>query len=89
MFWEVFEKYGYFLIMKNMVDFWIFWIMRSITNFLNYKKHEIIMFVDYENIIYAKHYKSFSKKCILENDFFVHTKHLKTFSNYFKGCYQT
>ena len=39
-------------------------------NFLNYKKHEIIMFVDYENNVYTKHHKTFSKKCVLENDFF-------------------
>jgi hypothetical protein len=63
--------------------------MRSMIDFLNYEKHEIIMFVDYENNIYTKHLKMFSKKCVLENDFFVRTKHLKTFSNYFQGRYQT
>jgi hypothetical protein len=57
--------------------------MRSMINFLNYEKHEIIMFVDYENNVYTKHHKTFSKNCVLENDFFVRTKHLKTFSNYF------
>jgi hypothetical protein len=45
--------------------------------------------VDYENNIYTKHHKTFSKKCVLENDFFVRTKHMKTFSNYFQGHYQT
>ena len=39
-------------------------------DFLNYEKHEIIMFVDYENNVYTKHHKMFSKKCVLENDFF-------------------
>jgi hypothetical protein len=63
--------------------------MRSMIDFLNYEKYEIIMFVDYENNIYIKHHKMFSKKCVLENDFFVRTKHLKTFSNYFQGRYQT
>ena len=63
--------------------------MRSMIDFLNYEKHEIIMFVDYKNNVYTKHHKTFSKKCVLENDFFVHTKHLKTFSNYFQGRYQT
>ncbi len=28
------------------------------------------MFVDYENNVYTKHHKTFSKKCVLENDFF-------------------
>ena len=63
--------------------------MRSIIDFLNYEKHEIIMFVDYENNVYTNHHKMFSKKCVLENDFFVRTKHLKMFSNYFQGRYQT
>ena len=58
-------------------------------NFFELWKHEIIMFVDYENNVYTNHHKMFSKKCVLENDFFVHTKHLKTFSNYFQGRYQT
>ena len=39
-------------------------------DFLNYKKYEIIIFVDYENNVYTKHHKTFSKKCVLENDFF-------------------
>ena len=38
-------------------------------DFLNYEKHEIIMFVDYENNVYTN-YKTFSKKYVLENDFF-------------------
>jgi hypothetical protein len=42
------------------------------------------MFVDYENNVYTKYHKTFSRKCVLENDFFVRTKHMKTFSNYFK-----
>ena len=46
------------------------------------------MFVDYENNVYTKHHKTVSKKCVLENDFFVHTKHMKTFSNYFQGRYK-
>jgi hypothetical protein len=58
--------------------------MRSMIDFLNYEKHEIIMFVDYENNIYTKHLKMFSKKCVLENDFFVRTKHLKRFPTIFK-----
>jgi hypothetical protein len=48
-----------------------------------------IMFVNYENNIYTKHHKTFSKKCVLENDFFVRTKHIKTFFNYFQDHYQT
>jgi hypothetical protein len=61
-------------------------------DFLNYEKHEIIMFVDYKNNVYTKYHKKFSKKCVLEFFFFfffVRTKHLKTFSNYFQGRYQT
>ena len=46
-------------------------------------------FMDYENNVYTKHHKTFSRKCVLENDFFVRTKHMKTFSNYFQGHYQT
>ena len=45
--------------------------------------------MDYENNVYTKHHKTFSRKCVLENDFFVRTKHMKTFSNYFQGHYQT
>jgi hypothetical protein len=63
--------------------------MRSMIDFLNYEKHEIIMFVDYKNNVYTKYHTMFSKNSALENDFFVRTKHLKTFSNYFQGCYQT
>ena len=75
--------------------FWEVWLFFNyekyvwFLNFLNYKKYEIIMFVNYENNVYTKHHKTFSKNCVLENDFFVYTKHLKTFSNYFQGCYQT
>ena len=47
------------------------------------------MFVDYENNVYTKYHKTFSKKCVLETDFFMRTKHMKTFSNYFQNCYQT
>ena len=32
-------------------------------NFFELWKHAIIMFVDYENNVYTKHHKKFSKKC--------------------------
>ena len=51
--------------------------MRTMIDFFELWKHEIIMFVDYENNVYTKHHKTFSKKCVLENDFFVCTKHMK------------
>jgi hypothetical protein len=37
-----------------------------------------------KNNVFIKHHKTFSKKCILENDFFVCTKHLKRFPTIFK-----
>ena len=70
-----FEKYGYFELWKIWFIFKFFWIMWSMIDFLNYEKHEIIMFVDHENNVYTKHDKMFSKKCVLENDFFVSIKH--------------
>ena len=54
-----------------MVDFWIFWIMRSKIDILNF----FILFVDYYTVGYNKHQKTFSKKCVMKIDFFVYTKH--------------
>jgi hypothetical protein len=52
--------------------------MRIMIDFLNYEKYEIIMFVDYENNVYTKHHKTFSKKCVLENDFSAYQTHENT-----------
>ena len=41
-----------FGILRSVIDFFFFLIMRSMIDFLNYEKHEIIMFVDYENNVY-------------------------------------
>jgi hypothetical protein len=48
------------------------------------------MFVDYYIIGYTKHQKMFSKKCVLENDFFLSVPNIrKRFLTYFQGYYQT